>query len=228
MKRFCPLVVALEFFPETPGRCPEDFSYVYVPFVFPESIVHLLRRSIFSAAGSFGQSDFSLLVTLLLVTFSWLFRGFFVALICLEKKTVFGRFSWLFCGFFVAFRGFFVALILGKFYAYSPWNSLLTLGNPGRPNPQNILRVNIEHPQNIWRRGISLIFLSLLFLISLLFCLSRNPCFFDRFSLLFQGFLGFGGNGKSLFFGGFPCVFSKKQGKEDQGFLLLEREELGP
>ena len=43
------------------------------------------------------SEDFSLLVTFLLVTFPWLFRGFFVALICL-RKTVFGRFSWLFRG----------------------------------------------------------------------------------------------------------------------------------
>ena len=47
------------------------------------------------------------------VAFPWLFRGPH-----LLRKTVFGRFSWL-------FRGFFVALILGKFYAYSPWKSLL-------------------------------------------------------------------------------------------------------
>ena len=43
----------------------------------------------------------------------WLFRG-----PLLSRKTVFGPFS-CFC------RGFFVALILGKFYAYSPWKSLL-------------------------------------------------------------------------------------------------------
>ena len=36
------------------------------------------------------------------------FRGFFVALICLEKQCL------------GLFRGFFVALILGKFHAYSP------------------------------------------------------------------------------------------------------------
>ena len=54
------------------------------------------------------SEDFSLLVTFLLVTFLWLFRGPH-----LLGKTVFGPFSWLFCGFFVA-------LVLGKFYAYSP------------------------------------------------------------------------------------------------------------
>ena len=50
-----------------------------------------------------------------------------LALICLEKQC-----SGVFRGFLVVFswlfRGFFVALILGKFYAYSPWNSLLTPG----------------------------------------------------------------------------------------------------
>ena len=47
--------------------------------------------------------------------YSLLFRGFFVALICLEKQCLglFRGFPWL-------FRGFLAALILGKFYAYSP------------------------------------------------------------------------------------------------------------
>ena len=44
------------------------------------------------------SEDFSLLVAFLLVTFSWLFRGFFVALFCLEKQCL-----GLFSGFFVAF-----------------------------------------------------------------------------------------------------------------------------
>ena len=52
--------------------------------------------------------------------YSLLFRGFFVALFCLEKQC-----SGLFRYFFVVLRGFFVAPVLGKFYAYSPWNSLL-------------------------------------------------------------------------------------------------------
>ena len=60
------------------------------------------------------SEDFSLLVAFLLVTFSWLFRG-----PLLSRKTVFGPFSLL-------FRGFFVAPVLGKLYAYSPWNSLLS------------------------------------------------------------------------------------------------------
>ena len=47
-------------------------------------------------------------------------RGFFVALISLEKQCL-----GLFRGFFVFFHGFFVALVLGKIYAYSPWKSLL-------------------------------------------------------------------------------------------------------
>ena len=57
----------------------------------------------------------------LLFTFSWLFRGFFVALFCLEKQCL------------GLFRGFFVAPILGKIYAYSPWNSLLIVGAFNRP-----------------------------------------------------------------------------------------------
>ena len=52
----------------------------------------------------------------LFVVFSWLFRG-----PLLSRKTLFGPFSLL-------FRGFFVAPVLGKFYAYSPWNSLLKMG----------------------------------------------------------------------------------------------------
>ena len=63
------------------------------------------------------SEDFSLLVAFLLVTF----RGFFVA------------FLWLFRGPLLSrntvsglFRDFFVASVLGKIYAYSPWNSLLS------------------------------------------------------------------------------------------------------
>ena len=78
--------------------------------------------------GDFSE-DFSLLVTFLLVTFLWLFRGFFVALICLEKQCL------------GVFRGFFVALILGKFYAYSPWKNLpnfaMKLPRAGRRRQQN-------------------------------------------------------------------------------------------
>ena len=44
------------------------------------------------------SEDFSLLVTFLLVTSSWLFHGFFVAIICLEKQCL-----GVFRGFFVAF-----------------------------------------------------------------------------------------------------------------------------
>ena len=54
-------------------------------------------------------------MTFLLVTFPWLFRGFFVALICLEKQC-FVASSWLFRGFSVAFPWFFSwALIFGQF-----------------------------------------------------------------------------------------------------------------
>ena len=55
----------------------------------------------------------SLLFRGFFVAFPWLFRG-----PLLSRKTVFGPFLWF-------FRGFFVAPVLGKFYAYSPWNSLL-------------------------------------------------------------------------------------------------------
>ena len=60
----------------------------------------------------------------LLRFYSLLFRGFFVALFCLEKQCS-GLFLYFFVVFSWLFRGFFVAPVLGKFYAYSPWNSLL-------------------------------------------------------------------------------------------------------
>ena len=49
-----------------------------------------------------------------------------------------------------------------------------------------------------------------------------SPCeeflgFFLCFSLLFQGFQGFGTDKNPCFFDGFPCLFLKKQGKEGQG-----------
>ena len=54
------------------------------------------------------SEDFSSLVTFLLVTFRGFLVTFFVALICFEEQCL------------GLFRGFFVALILAKFYAYSP------------------------------------------------------------------------------------------------------------
>ena len=50
------------------------------------------------------------------------------------------------------------------------------------------------------------------------FPLRGSPCFFERFSLLFQGFQGFGRDKKSLFFcGGFSCVFfQKKKERKDR------------
>ena len=62
-----------------------------------------------------GIKTKALLDVVFFVAFSWLFRG-----PLLSRKTVFGPFSLL-------FRGFFVAPVSGKFYAYSPWNSLLRL-----------------------------------------------------------------------------------------------------
>ena len=75
-------------------------------------VIRASRSNVMKTSRGFSK-DFSLLVAFLLVTFSWLFRG-----PLLSRKTVFGPFSLL-------FRGFFVAPVLGKFYAYSPWNSLL-------------------------------------------------------------------------------------------------------
>ena len=68
------------------------------------------------------------------VVFSWLFRG-----PLLSRKTVFGPFSLLFRGFS---RGFFVAPVLGKFYAYSPWNSLLNLACRKRELARVCLRLS--------------------------------------------------------------------------------------
>ena len=50
------------------------------------------------------SEDFSLLVAFLLVTFSWFFRGFFVALFCLEKQCS-GLFRYFFVAFSWLFRG---------------------------------------------------------------------------------------------------------------------------
>ena len=55
-----------------------------------------------------GYRTSSLLVTFLLITFLWLFRGPH-----LFGKTVFGPFSWL-------FRGFFRGPRFGRIYTYSP------------------------------------------------------------------------------------------------------------
>ena len=65
----------------------------------------------------------------------------------------------------------------------------------------------------------TLSFLSLFFWNSLFFPLRGIPCFFGRFSLLFQGFQGFGRDKNPCLFGGFPSFFPKKQGKEGQGSL---------
>ena len=48
--------------------------------------------------------------------------------------------------------------------------------------------------------GVALIFFSLPFWISLLFSFQGNPCFFERFLLLFQGFWGFAREKESLLF----------------------------
>ena len=50
------------------------------------------------------SEDFSLLVAFLLATFSWFFRGFFVALFCLEKQCS-GLFRYFFVAFSWLFRG---------------------------------------------------------------------------------------------------------------------------
>ena len=51
-----------------------------------------------------SSEDFSLLVAFLLVTFSCFFRGFFVALFCLEKQCS-GLFRYFFVVFSWLFRG---------------------------------------------------------------------------------------------------------------------------
>ena len=63
----------------------------------------------------------------------------------------------------------------------------------------------------------TLIFFSLPFWISLLFSFQGNPCFFDRFLLLFQGFWGSAREKESLLFlWVFPC-FSKTARKRRSG-----------
>ena len=64
----------------------------------------------------------------------------------------------------------------------------------------------------------TLSFLSLLFWNSLFFPVRRIPCFLERFSLLFQGFKGFGRDKKSLFFWWFSLPFSKKTRKGRTGY----------
>ena len=63
-------------------------------------LVYTFFRRLFVTCGVFTRDFF--------VAFPWLFRG-----PLLSRKTVFGPFSWF-------FRGFFVAPVLGKIYAYSP------------------------------------------------------------------------------------------------------------
>ena len=65
----------------------------------------------------------------------------------------------------------------------------------------------------------TLIFFSLLFLISLLFAFPRNSFFFCTFlPSLPRDFTGSARIKNPCFFGGFPCRFpTKKQGEEDQG-----------
>ena len=71
----------------------------------PEALYEHTIRRLFVTCDVFTRYFF--------VAFSWFFPGFFLAFSCLETQC-----SGL-------FRGFFVAPVLGKFYAYSPWNSLL-------------------------------------------------------------------------------------------------------
>ena len=52
----------------------------------------------------------------------------------------------------------------------------------------------------------------------MLFLLRGIPCFFERFSLLLQGFQGFGREKRSLLFGWvFLVFFQRNKGKEDRG-----------
>ena len=63
--------------------------------------------------------------------------------------------------------------------------------------------------------GVALIFFSLPFWISLLFSFQGNPCFFERFLLLFQGFWGFAREKESLLFlWVFPFFFQNDKEKK--------------
>ena len=58
----------------------------------------------------------------------------------------------------------------------------------------------------------------LVFWISLFFLLARISLFFRAFFVFFsRDFRGLVGIKNPCFFGGFPCLFPKKQGKEGQG-----------
>ena len=139
-----------------------------------------------------SSEDFSLLVAFLLVTFSWFFRGFFVALFCLEKQCS-GLFRYFFVAFSWLFRGFFVAPVLGKFYAYSPWNSLLTSGMFRRS-----ASLAIPHRKSFAAiPSVSLPVLPFLFFLGggdfLVFPCEDSPCFlcvFPFFSKVFGGSVG--------------------------------------
>ena len=108
------------------------FLWVFHPPLFFSDLNDLGSfhvRRLFVTCGVFARYFF--------VAFSWLFRGFFVALFCLEKQCL-GLFRGFFVVFSWLFRGFFVAPVLGNIYAYSPWNSLLIMSswkfreNPGK------------------------------------------------------------------------------------------------
>ena len=51
-----------------------------------------------------------------------------------------------------------------------------------------------------------------------LFAFQGIPCDFEHFSPLSQGFKGSARTRNPRLFGGFPCRFPKRQGKEDQGW----------
>ena len=63
----------------------------------------------------------------------------------------------------------------------------------------------------------------LAFLEFLVFSLARNSLFFSSvFPFFSRDFRGSAGLKNPCFFGGFPCLFPKKQGKEGQGFGGIE------
>ena len=104
--------------PPPPRELPpevQEYSWYLTIASTPRRLAQLLAgptiRRLFVTCDVFTRYFF--------VAFPWLFRGFFVALICLEKQCL-GVFRGFFVVFSWLFRGFFVALILGKFYAYSP------------------------------------------------------------------------------------------------------------
>ena len=100
-----------------PARCAPARQWMRT--LLPPCLHCIGSSLIFQKTVRYLWRFYSLLFRGFFVAFPWLFRGPH-----LLRKTVFWAFFVAFSWFF---RCFFVALILGKFYAYSPWKSLLNL-----------------------------------------------------------------------------------------------------